>query len=68
MVPLGEETLREIDTEVRRLIEEAYAEAEEVIARHSDDIEAIARALLEQETLKGEQVATLIRKPSPVLA
>ncbi|MFN0059715.1 MAG: ATP-dependent zinc metalloprotease FtsH [Planctomycetota bacterium] len=58
--PLGAETRREIDREIRRLVEEAYAEAETVIEQHAEDVEIIARALLEDETLSGEEVAALI--------
>ena len=68
MVPLAEDTLREIDGEIRQIIEEAYAEAEEIIERHASDVEAIAHALLETETLTGDQVASVIRQNSLTLA
>jgi cell division protease FtsH len=60
IAPLGAETRREIDGEIRRIIEKAYSDAEALIEQHSGDVDAIARALLQDETLSGEEVSTLI--------
>ena len=50
-----------IDDEVRRLIEEAETEARNILSKHSDELETIAQALLEYETLSGEDVTALLR-------
>lgn len=58
--PLGEETRREIDTEIRRLIEQAYSEAEDLLEKHATDVQRIAEELLARETLSGSEVEQLI--------
>ncbi|TAL04870.1 MAG: ATP-dependent zinc metalloprotease FtsH [Verrucomicrobia bacterium] len=57
----SEQTAQEIDTEVKRIIEEANRTAKELIATHRDKLEMIAKALLEFETLDGTQVEDIIR-------
>jgi cell division protease FtsH len=49
----SEETARQIDAEVRRLVDEAYARAREVIVEHRAVLDRIAHALLRSETLQG---------------
>jgi cell division protease FtsH len=55
----SEEMASEIDDEVRNLIEEAYVTAENILKEHSDELNTIANALLEAETLDGEQFEDL---------
>ncbi len=57
-------TQKMIDDEVRALIEEAEAEARRVLTEHRDQLELITRALLEYETLSGDEVNTLLDKGS----
>ncbi len=49
-----------IDEEIRSLIEEGETSARKTLTEHSDKLEAIALALLEHETLSGDDVRTLI--------
>lgn len=49
----------EIDVQVRKLIEECHAKATEIIKANKDKLEIIAEALLEHETLAGEQIEEL---------
>ena len=58
--PLGEETRRDIDMEIRRILGDAHQLAEEKIMAHREDVEAIAQALLERETLDGDEVEELL--------
>lgn len=51
----------EIDKEVRKIIDEAYAKAKNLIIENRDLMERIAQALLEYETLTKEQILTLER-------
>lgn len=51
----------EIDKEVRKIIDEAYAKAKDLIIENRDLMEKIAQALLEYETLTKEQILTLER-------
>jgi cell division protease FtsH len=55
----SEEMASEIDEEVRALIEEAYTAAENILKEHSAELHVIANALLEAETLDGEQFEDL---------
>jgi cell division protease FtsH len=57
----SEATAREIDEEVRRIIEEQHRVAKELIEGRRDALEAIAKALLEYETLEGWQVQEIVR-------
>jgi cell division protease FtsH len=54
-------TTEMIDQEVRRIVEEGEATARDVLARHRDELEILAKALLEYETLSGEEVSALLR-------
>jgi cell division protease FtsH len=56
----SEETARQIDLEVRRLIDEAYQSAYSIIDCHKDAMHRISAALLERETIDAEEVRLLI--------
>src|SRR5216117_133515 len=57
----SEYTAQEIDTEVKKIIDEAYKVAKDIIDTNLDKLELIANSLLEYETLDGTQVAEIIR-------
>ncbi|MDB6109944.1 MAG: ftsH, partial [Pedosphaera sp.] len=57
----SEQTAQDIDTEVKRIIDNAYRVAREIIDTNRDKLEAIANALLEVETLEGGQVEEIVR-------
>jgi cell division protease FtsH len=52
----SEETARQIDAEVRRLVDEAYAHARAVIVEHRAVLDRVAHALLRWETLQGVEL------------
>ena len=56
----SEETARQIDLEVRRLIDEAYQSAHSILESHQDAMHRVAAALLERETIDAEEVKMLI--------
>ncbi|WP_026871238.1 ATP-dependent zinc metalloprotease FtsH [Inquilinus limosus] len=58
---VSEETARLIDEEMRRLIDEAESKARTILTEHLDQLHLIANALLEYETLTGEEVQGLLR-------
>src|SRR5688572_18886537 len=58
---VSEETARLIDSEVRRLIEEAEAAARKVLTENLDELHRLAGALLEYETLNGEEAKKAIK-------
>jgi cell division protease FtsH len=68
----SESTAQQIDGEVKRLIDDAYRQATEILESQKEKVKLIAHALLEFETLEGSQVGDLInlgymRNP-PVIA
>ena len=64
----SEDTSREIDQEVRLILDEAYKEASKLLKKNRDILEAMKDALIEYETIDAEQVDDLmnrkkVRKP-----
>ncbi|MDB6064430.1 MAG: ftsH [Pedosphaera sp.] len=57
----SEQTAVDIDTEVKRIIDNSFKVARDIIASNRDKLELIANALLEHETLEGGQVEEIIR-------
>jgi cell division protease FtsH len=57
----SESTAEEIDGEVKRIIDEAYRTAKDIITKNLDKLELIAKSLLEYETLDGSQVEEIVR-------
>jgi cell division protease FtsH len=57
----SETTAQEIDGEVKRIIDEAYHTAKDIITQNRDKLELIASTLLEYETLDGSQVEEIVR-------
>ena len=62
----SEETARKIDAEVRRLVDQGYQDAKKIITEHYDEFVTIAEALLEFETLTGEELIGLREGKRPV--
>ncbi|HEU4786354.1 MAG TPA: AAA family ATPase, partial [Gemmatimonadaceae bacterium] len=54
--PVSEETARDIDSEVRRIIEESHVEAQRLLTEHRTALDALAQALLERETLDEQAI------------
>ncbi|MFZ5593930.1 MAG: ATP-dependent zinc metalloprotease FtsH [Pseudomonadota bacterium] len=60
---LSEETAREIDCEVRALINKAHQRAEKILSTRRDILETLTRILLEKETVEGDELRALIGAP-----
>ncbi len=58
---VSEETARKIDGEIRRLVEGGYLEAKRIITERRGDLERVALALLEHETLTGDEILAVMR-------
>lgn len=56
----SDEIAKEIDEEIRYIIEEAYRECEKILTENSKELNLVADALLEVETLDGDQFLRLI--------
>ena len=53
---VSEELRRLIDKEVKRILNETYARTKELLSQNMDKLENLAKALLERETLTGEEI------------
>jgi cell division protease FtsH len=62
----SEAIAREIDSEVRRLVAEAYERARQLIADNVDRVHRVARGLLEVETLDRQEFERLLAEPMTV--
>jgi len=68
----SEQIAYEIDQEVRRIIEECYQRAREILMRNRDKMDRIVQALMERENLSREEFLALMRdeegdQPAPTL-
>ena len=57
---MSDETARMIDSEVKRFVEQGLERARQILTDHVDQLHLIANALLELETLTGEEIKRLI--------
>ena len=60
-VNMSEETAQLVDAEIRTLIEDAEQAARHILTDHVDELHTLAKALLEFETLSGEEVKAVLR-------
>ena len=59
--PYAEETARQIDAEVARIMREAHERARAILEAHAPQLEAITVRLLEQEVIEGDDLRALMR-------
>ena len=57
--------MRKVDAEVRRIIDEQYNIARKLIEDNADKMHAMANALLEWETIDGEQIQDIMEGKPP---
>ncbi len=62
---MSEETMRKVDSEIRRIIDEQYAVARKIIEDNRIQIEAMTKALLEWETIDAEQIEDIVAGRPP---
>ncbi len=64
---VSEATMQVVDQEIRRIIDQQYALARRLIEEHADKMHAMAKALLEWETIDAEQIEDIMqgRPPRP---
>jgi len=62
---VSESTSQKIDSEIRRLVDEAYNKARTILTEKHDDFVTLAEGLLEYETLSGDEIKALIRGEKP---
>jgi cell division protease FtsH len=56
----SEETAREIDTEVEKIITETYERVKRLLDQRRDKLELLAKTLLEKEVIEGEELRELL--------
>jgi cell division protease FtsH len=59
---ISEETARLIDSEVKKLVTSGWDEARQILTDKAEDLEKLAQALLEYETLSGSEITDLLEK------
>jgi cell division protease FtsH len=57
---MSDETARAIDKEIRRIVDESYERATTCLSENRDQLEVLAQALLEYETLTGDEIKSLM--------
>jgi cell division protease FtsH len=61
----SEATAREIDEEVKKLLDCGYEEAKELLTTHRGELERVSQELLKRETISGDEFYQMIGKPRP---
>ncbi|MCA6227882.1 ATP-dependent zinc metalloprotease FtsH, partial [Phenylobacterium sp.] len=62
---VSEETARIIDEEVKRLVQSGYDEAKRILTERIEDLHTLAKALLEYETLTGDEITNALKGVMP---
>jgi len=57
---MSNETAQAIDKEIRKTVEDGYERAKFLLTEHKDELESLAQALLEYETLSGDEITKVI--------
>lgn len=57
----SEEVAEQIDAEVRRIVNEAHVRVRQILTTHRDKLDAVAQALLERETLDGDEFEAIFQ-------
>ena len=58
---VSEATAREIDAEIKTIIDRSYASAKHLLTENIEELHRLARGLLEYETLSGDEIRTVLR-------
>ncbi len=58
----SEQTAQEIDAEVKKILDETYADARRILEEHREELELVTRKLLENETLDAAAFNALIKR------
>jgi cell division protease FtsH len=61
-VHMSNETAQKIDAEIRKIVDTGHNRAKQLLSDHLDQLHLLANALLEYETLSGDEIKTLLEK------
>ncbi len=59
---VSEETAKLIDSEIRKVVDSCYDLAKKILNEKIDDLHALAKGLIEYETLNGDEITTLLKE------
>ncbi len=62
---MSPDTQKKIDAEIRKIVDENYKRAEEILREHENDLHTLAQGLLEYETLSGQEIKDLLAGTAP---
>ena len=62
---VSEDTMRKVDIEIRKIIDEQYSVARRILEENRDKVEAMTSALLEWETIDADQIEDIVRGRIP---
>ena len=65
----SEETAREVDEEIKKILKESYDQAVNILRTHREGLDRVAKDLLEKEEITGKEVIELVgvgKKQAPV--
>ena len=57
--------MQKVDSEIRRIIDEQYTVARDIIEKNSDKMHTMAKALLEWETIDAQQIDDIAQGKTP---
>ena len=64
-VNLSDETMKKVDAEIRRIIDQQYAVARRILEENRDKVELMANSLLELETIDSDQIDDIMAGKPP---
>lgn len=59
----SESTRKEVDDEIKKIINSCYEKAKAIILKNKDKLEQLSEALIEKETLDGVEVLEILKSP-----
>lgn len=62
---ISEKTMQQVDAEIRRILDEQYKRARDLIEGHQKEMHRMAKALLDWETIDGDQIDDILAGNEP---
>jgi cell division protease FtsH len=63
---ISEETVKKIDAEIKRFVEDGYQMARKIVSERRAELELLAKSLIEYETLTGDEIKDLLLGKKPM--
>ena len=62
---VSESSMQKVDAEIRRILDEQYTRARDLLEAHREQVEGMAKALLELETIDADQIDDIMAGKAP---